>query len=51
MMGKFDLSTDDVIRHYDVTGKNCPKFYVENEDAWIKFKEDINNFILKNGEK
>lgn len=51
LMGKFDLSTDDVIRHYDVTGKNCPKFYVENEDAWIKFKEDINNFILKNGEK
>ena len=51
LMGKFDLSTDDVIRHYDVTGKICPKYFVENEDAWIKFKEDINNFILKNGEK
>ena len=25
LMGKFDLDTEDVIRHYDVTGKNCPK--------------------------
>ena len=24
----------DVIRHYDVTGKICPKYYVEHEDAW-----------------
>lgn len=32
-----DPSTD-VIRHYDVTGKICPKFYVENEDAWEAFR-------------
>lgn len=38
---KFDLKEDDVIRHYDVTGKNCPKYFVENEEAWQKFKEDI----------
>ena len=24
----------DVIRHYDVTGKNCPKYYVEHPEAW-----------------
>ena len=28
-------------RHYDVTGKNCPKYYVENPDAWIQMKSDI----------
>lgn len=38
---RFNLSTDKVIRHYDVTGKNCPKYFVENEDAWAKFLEDV----------
>lgn len=38
---KFDLDADAVIRHYDVTGKNCPKYFVENEDAWTLFKADI----------
>lgn len=32
---------EDVIRHYDVTGKICPKYYVENEDAWLAFREDV----------
>ncbi len=38
---KFDLDEEDVIRHYDVTGKNCPKYFVEHEDAWEQFREDI----------
>lgn len=50
LMGRFSLSTDDVIRHYDVTGKNCPKYFVENPDAWKEFKKDVNQFILDNGE-
>ena len=27
---RFGLTSDQVIRHYDVTGKDCPKYYVEN---------------------
>ena len=38
---KFDLTSEDVIRHYDVTGKNCPKYFVENEDAFFVFRNDI----------
>ena len=38
---KFDLTADDVIRHYDVTGKNCPKYFVENEEVWATFKENV----------
>ena len=38
---KFGLDENDVIRHYDVTGKNCPKYFVENEDAWEQFKLDV----------
>ena len=37
----YGLTADDVIRHYDVSGKECPKFYVEHEDAWTALKEDI----------
>lgn len=38
---KFELSEDHVIRHYDVTGKNCPKYFVENETAWKQFRKDV----------
>jgi N-acetylmuramoyl-L-alanine amidase len=38
---KFNLTSEDVIRHYDVTGKNCPKYYVENEEAWTQLKKDV----------
>ncbi|MEF9941158.1 MAG: peptidoglycan recognition family protein [Lachnospiraceae bacterium] len=44
---KFDLNEKDVIRHYDVTGKNCPKYFVENEDAWKQFKKDVKNALEK----
>ena len=44
---KFDLDENDVIRHYDVTGKICPKYFVENEDAWRKFKSDIGTKLKK----
>lgn len=31
----------DIIRHYDINGKNCPKYFVENEDAWNQFLKDV----------
>lgn len=49
LCGKFDLTPDDIIRHYDVTGKVCPKYYVENEGAWELFKEDVRKYIEKYG--
>ena len=36
-----DLDEDDVIRHYDITGKICPKSFVENESNWYFFKKDV----------
>lgn len=44
---KFDLTQDDVIRHYDITGKNCPKYFVEHEDAWETFKDDVKKQITE----
>lgn len=38
------LSEDHIIRHYDVTGKECPKYFVNNEDAWEQFKTDVKKY-------
>lgn len=45
LVGRYNLEIEDVIRHYDVTGKNCPKYYVENEGAWEQFRCDVKNYI------
>lgn len=37
----YDLEREDVIRHYDVSGKECPVYYVKNEDAWEKLLDQI----------
>ena len=42
---KFELTEEDVIRHYDVTGKICPKYFVEDEQAWKEFKSDVKNLL------
>ena len=42
---RYNLSIDAIIRHYDVTGKECPRYYVRNEQEWIKFKNDVANKI------
>ena len=44
---KYDLKAEDVIRHYDVTGKACPLYYVENEDKWTSFLAEIENELKK----
>lgn len=38
---RFGLTEENVIRHYDVTGKSCPKYYVDHPDAWAQMKADI----------
>lgn len=44
---KFDITADDVIRHYDVTGKDCPKYFVENPEEWDAFRENVRKAIEK----
>ena len=41
LMRKYGIGASGVIRHYDVTGKICPKYYVENEDAWLAFRQNV----------
>lgn len=35
--------TQAIIRHYDVSGKDCPKYYVKNTDAWKQLKQDVSD--------
>lgn len=47
LCNKYGLTEENVIRHYDVTGKICPKYFVEHEDAWQTFKEDVADALQK----
>lgn len=41
LSGEYGLTKEDIIRHYDVTGKICPKWYVDHEEDWEKLKNDV----------
>lgn len=45
---EYDLSTEHIIRHYDITGKLCPLYYVEHEDEWERFKSEVGEKIESN---
>lgn len=46
LCGKYNLDKSSIIRHYDVTGKECPLYFVKHSDAWDKLKDDIWKFFL-----
>ncbi len=35
---KFGLTSENIFRHFDITGKNCPKWFVEHANDWNEFK-------------
>ncbi len=41
LMKKYGVTKENVIRHYDVTHKNCPAPFVENAQAWSDFRARI----------
>ena len=40
LMKKYNIPIENVIRHFDVTGKSCPAYYVDNT-AWDNVKNKI----------
>jgi N-acetylmuramoyl-L-alanine amidase len=46
----FGVDVSNVIRHYDITGKICPKYFVDHEDAWEQFKTDVSEKIAEENE-
>ena len=39
-----EIGRDRVIRHYDITGKACPLYFVDNPDAWAQFLSDVQSY-------
>jgi len=38
---RYNLGANAIIRHFDVTGKECPRYYVRNNEEWIRFKNEV----------
>ena len=38
---KYGLDREHIIRHHDVTGKDCPKYFVDHPDAWERFLDEV----------
>lgn len=48
LMKKYNIPIENVIRHFDVTGKSCPAYYVDN-NTWNKVKMEITkNYFTSN---
>lgn len=43
LVSELNLSVDKVIRHYDATGKYCPRKMMDNPGLWAGFKNAIAN--------
>lgn len=41
LMKRYGIPMENVVRHYDVTHKNCPAPFVEDAGAWQKFKAGL----------
>ena len=37
LMHQYDIPLKNIVRHYDVTGKNCPEPFVRDKKAWNDF--------------
>lgn len=48
LLEQFDLTSENIIRHYDVTKKICPKYYVDHPDAWEQLKADVKQYMETN---
>ena len=41
LMKKYNIPISRVVRHYDVTHKICPAYFVNDENAWEQFLNDL----------
>lgn len=44
LLKKYKLTVKDMYRHYDITGKDCPKMMID-ENEWLKFKNLVHKLM------
>ena len=47
LMEKYDIPAENVIRHYDVTGKKCPEPWVREPGKWEEFKRRLTEMTIE----
>jgi N-acetylmuramoyl-L-alanine amidase CwlA len=50
LLEKYNLKITDVYRHFDITGKECPKMMIEQSE-WDKFKSDVEALMISTEKK
>lgn len=50
LVDEYELSAEDILRHYDCGGKLCPLYYVEHEDAWEQLLQDVDAYIAEHAD-
>lgn len=62
ILTRYKWGIEKIWRHYDITGKNCPAFFVADDcaqkyfstsaaEAWELFKQDIHRLLTNNPQK
>ena len=41
------MDPEQLIRHYDVSGKLCPVYYVEHPEEWSQFKNNVRGYMAE----
>jgi N-acetylmuramoyl-L-alanine amidase len=41
LLERYSLGREDIYRHYDITGKDCPRYFVRNKEKWIDFLKNF----------
>ena len=45
LMESNGLKTTDIMRHYDVNSTPCPNYFVDNQEQWSKFLQDVQKAV------
>ncbi|MFE1630400.1 N-acetylmuramoyl-L-alanine amidase [Brevibacillus reuszeri] len=62
ILKRYGWDVDHLWRHFDITGKNCPAYFVSDDyarrftgltaaQAWAKFKDDVQKLLTGNPQK
>jgi len=41
LMETYGLETGQILRHYDITGKECPRYFVQHPEEWENFLDAL----------
>lgn len=48
LMKRYDIPVENLLRHADVTGKECPRPWVRDGELWQSFLKDVGNMRYQN---